>query len=103
MVTKQNIQKETILIAEDYSGVRHAIHMILRPFYTVYTADDGEKVLQLIEEKEIDLITLDFRLPKIQGLDLLNEIRKRRPNVEVVFITGDGAFKTSVDRMAVSA
>jgi putative two-component system response regulator len=90
-------RKNTILIVEDEVGARDSLWMILKPFNKLYSADNGEAALALLEETEIDLVTLDLKMPGMQGVDLLREIKKRKPNVEVIIITGYGTLKSAMD------
>jgi putative nucleotidyltransferase with HDIG domain len=89
--------KPNILVVEDEVGSRDAIRMILSPFNTVYTAENGQKALEILAEREIDLVTLDLKLPGLNGAELLREIKKQKPNVEAVIITGYGTLKSAVD------
>lgn len=82
-------QTVRILIAEDEKGPRDAIQMVLGLFYKIYTAKDGLETLSILKSEEIDLLTLDLRMPGIHGEDLLKEIRKQTPNVGIIIITGN--------------
>jgi putative two-component system response regulator len=92
-------QKPAILVVEDEVGSRDAIRMILNPFNTVYTAENGQKALEILSEHEVDLVTLDLKLPGVNGSELLREIKKQQPNVEAIIITGYGTLKSAVDGM----
>jgi DNA-binding NtrC family response regulator len=82
--------KGSILIVDDELGVRESLRMILKPYYEIYTAPDGEAALNIIRERKIDLITLDLNMPKLSGIETLREIRKIDGEVPVVIITGYG-------------
>jgi len=90
-------QKAAILVVEDELGSRDALRMILSPFNTVYTAENGQKAMEILSEKKIDLVTMDLKLPGLQGTDLLREIKRQKPDVEAVIITGYGTLKSAVD------
>jgi len=89
--------KRTILVIEDEPGPRDALKVILRPFYNVHIAAQGETALQILNDQPIDLITLDQKLPDCQGIDLLREIKLKYPHVEVIIITGYGSLKSAMD------
>ena len=89
--------KPTILIIEDEAGARDSLRMILHPFNAVYTAENGHKALEILTEHPIDVITLDLKLPDLNGEDLLWKIKKIRPGVQVIIITGFGDFKSSME------
>jgi DNA-binding NtrC family response regulator len=75
------------LIVEDEAGPRESLRMILKPFYRIYAAPDGEEALRIVQTQDIDLVTLDLNMPGLAGIDVLREIKKRKPEMEVVIIT----------------
>lgn len=89
--------KYSILIVEDEAGPRDALKIILRPFFTLYTADNAHAARRILKEERIDLVTLDLKLPDQQGMDLLQEIKLERDDVEVIIITGYGSLKSAMD------
>ncbi len=89
--------KKTILIVDDESGPRESLKMILKPFYNVETAEDGPQALQVMQKKQVDLVTLDLRMPKMQGEEVLNQIKEKYPETEVLIITGNGTLKNAID------
>jgi putative two-component system response regulator len=90
-------RRANILIVEDEVGSRDSLRMILRPFNNVYSAETGQKALEILAEREFDVVTLDLKLPGIQGVDLMREIKRQQPNVETVIITGYGSLKSAID------
>lgn len=84
--------QETILIVEDEAGPRAALRMILKPIYEIHMASDGNNALEVIRNQNIDLVTLDLKMPGLSGIDVLKEIRRIKPDVEVVIITAEGSL-----------
>ena len=82
----------SILVVDDEVGPRESLRMILKPQYEVYTAGDGQEALRLIKEENIDLVTLDLKMPGIQGIDVLKEIKRIKSDIEVIIITGYGTL-----------
>ena len=80
--------KPTILIVEDEVGPRNALQIILRPFYNLYSVDNGHDALRVLQDHTIDLITLDVKLPDQSGLEVLKQVKSQHRDVEVVIITG---------------
>jgi DNA-binding NtrC family response regulator len=78
---------ETILIVEDEAGPRESLRMILKPFYQLYTASNGADALHLIQSHDISLVTLDLNMPGLSGIDVLKELMRMKPDVEVIIIT----------------
>jgi putative two-component system response regulator len=89
--------KPTILIVEDEVGPRNALKVILRPFFNLYAVDTGEAAMRTLKERHVDLVTLDLKLPDRQGVNLLQEIKLERDEVEVIIITGYGSLKSAMD------
>ena len=78
----------TVLVVDDEIAPRESLRMILHPLYEVHTAADGEEALACLQNQEIDLVTLDMKMPGISGLEVLREIRKRKADVDVIIISG---------------
>jgi putative two-component system response regulator len=89
--------KPTILIIEDEVGPRNALKVILRPFFNLHAVDTGQAAMRAIKDRHIDLVTLDLKLPDRQGVNLLQEIKLERDDVEVIIITGYGSLKSAMD------
>ena len=83
-------QKKSILVVDDELGVRESLKMILKPIYQVYTAVDGGEALQSIQKDKIDLVALDLAMPGLSGIDVLQQIKKNDPDIEVIVITAHG-------------
>ena len=93
----------TVLVVDDDLGPRESLRMILNPVYPVMTANTGTEALQIIKSQRIDLVTLDLRMPGIPGIEVLKEIKKMRPDVEVIIVTGFGTLTTAVEAMRYGA
>jgi len=85
-------QNKTILIVEDEIGPREAIRMILKPFYKLYTASNGEDAIKIVQTQNIDVITLDLNMPGLSGFDVLKQIKKMKPDLEIIIITALSAM-----------
>jgi len=95
--------KGTVLIVDDEVGPRESLRMILKPIYEVYTAADGQEALKLIQEKNIDLVTLDLKMPGLSGIDILREIKKFHSDIEVIVITGYGTLTNAQEAIRFGA
>lgn len=83
--------RETVLIAEDDTALRQLSRIVLeRVGYKVITAFDGEDALnKFVENKEdIDLLIFDIIMPKKNGREVYEEIRRMMPGIRVLFISG---------------
>ena len=83
-------QNRSILIVDDELGVRESLKMILKPNYQVHTATEGRDALQSIQKNKIDLVALDLKMPGLSGIDVLRQIKKNDPDMEVIVITAHG-------------
>ncbi|MEA3230482.1 MAG: response regulator [Thermodesulfobacteriota bacterium] len=69
----------------------------------VSTAYNGRECLKVLSEKEIDVVILDIRMPGMDGIETLKEIKKGYPLVEVIMLTGHGTTETAVEGMKLGA
>ncbi len=89
-----------ILVAEDEVITLRGIERVLREEgHEVLTAEDGEKALQMLKSERVDVLVTDIKLPGIDGLKLLDWVRKRLPGVKVIMITGYSSIKGAVEAM----
>ncbi len=91
--------RANILVVDDDLGPRESMRMILKNTHNVFMADNGESALRVIEEKPIDLVTLDLKMPGMPGMDVLKEIKRINKNVEVIIVTGYGTLNTATEAM----
>ena len=91
--------KRTILIAEDEEKTRRILEVNLQDQYRVLLAKDGEEALRLLEENEINLLLTGMRMPERDGLSLLHEVKRLRPEVPVILITAYGTIESAVNAM----
>ena len=98
-------RKEKILVVDDEENIRKSLKMILEyEGYTFLEAPDGEDALDIVEETiGLDLIFLDIKLPGMDGLEVLAEIKKRPYSPEVVMISGHGTVQTAVEATKLGA
>jgi len=85
--------KWSILIVDDEFAVRESLKMILKPYYAIHIAANGEEAIGIIGKRKFDLITLDVNMPGLSGIETLREIRKIDGEVPVILITGYGTQK----------
>ncbi len=69
----------------------------------VTPARSGVQCLNLLKEKEQDVVILDIKMPGIDGIETLREIKKDFPLVEVIMLTGHGTTETAVQGMKLGA
>lgn len=88
---------EKILIIDDEAGIRSSLKGVLEDEgYLVHVTSTGEEGLDLIKQESFDLVFLDIWLPEINGIEVLEMIRQRDQNIQVVMITGHGSVESAV-------
>jgi len=93
-----------ILVVDDEESILKFFHRILKKEeYTVFTADNGKEALEMLNRKRPDLVILDLKMPGMNGIEILREIKKIDKNVEVIMITGYGTMKTARIAMRLGA
>jgi two-component system NtrC family response regulator len=91
--------KRTVLIAEDEEKMRRILELNLQDQYRVLLAKDGEEALRMFQENEVNLLLTDMRMPERDGLSLLHEVKRLRPEIPVILITAYGTIDSAVNAM----
>jgi len=90
----------TILIVDDARSTLRALEVILkREGYTVLTAASGTEGLTHIEQHEVDLLLCDVKMPKMDGLTVLRQVKAEDTGIAVVMMSGHGDISTAVSAM----
>lgn len=92
-----------ILVIDDEMGPRESLRMLLKPNYHVYTVDNVEAGLRILQEKKPDAVISDIRMPGTSGIDGLRKIREIDPHVTVIMLTGFGALETAKEALRLGA
>ena len=83
--------KETILIVEDDTSIAKGLEQNMRfEGFSVFVAPDGERGLELAVDKQPDLVILDVMMPKMNGFEVLRELRRRELEMPVIMLTAKG-------------
>jgi DNA-binding NtrC family response regulator len=96
----------TILIIEDEAAIRRVLTKIIgeeNDSYHVEEAENGLMGLEMAMEKEYDLILCDIKMPKMDGVEVLEKLKKIRYEVPVIMISGHGDLDTAVETMRLGA
>ena len=95
-----------ILIIEDEAAIRRVLVKILSEEskdYIVEEAEDGLAGMEKIKEADYDLVLCDIKMPKMDGVEVLEATRKIKPEIPVVMISGHGDLDTAVNTMRLGA
>ena len=87
----------TVLIVDDHRAVREELAFALNfDGWTTVEAEDGPSGLARALEPDVDLVLLDVKLPGLDGLEVLQQLKAARPELPVVMISGHGDLETAV-------
>ena len=77
-----------ILIVDDEKPIREMIRKFLtKKDYEVFDAEDGDGAIKIVQEKEPNIVLLDIRMPKSNGLEVLKKIKAIKPDIGVIMVT----------------
>ena len=89
-----------ILVMEDDLNVAKGLEMVLtQEGYDVYLAGTGKLAMEAFKNKQFDLLVADIRLPDINGMEIIKEVKETKPETEVIAITGYATTSLSVEAM----
>lgn len=95
-----------ILIIEDEAAIRRVLVKILSEennSYEVFEAEDGLKGMEMIKDQDFDLVLCDIKMPKMDGVEVLEATKKIKPEIPIVMISGHGDLDTAVNTMRLGA
>lgn len=95
-----------ILVIEDESAIRRVLIKILseeKDTYEVLGAEDGYKGLEIIKKEDFDLVLCDIKMPKMDGVEVLEAARQIKPEIPFIMISGHGDLDTAVNTMRLGA
>ena len=95
-----------ILIIEDEEPIRRVLVRILNEEdsnFEIHEASDGKKGLDSISKENFDLVLCDIKMPKIDGIELLQRTRKNNSSLPFIMLTGHGNIETAVESMKLGA
>ena len=86
-----------ILFVDDDHQILNLVNEFLsRKGYQISVADDGKKALDLVHERDFDIVFTDLNMPVLNGLDLLEAIKAHRSETEVIIVTGFGTINSAI-------
>lgn len=88
-----------ILVIEDKRNMLRLLERVLGEHHEVLTAETGEEGLAIFEREAVDLVLSDIKLPDLDGLALLEAMKQRKPEVEVLLMTAYGSVASAVEAM----
>ncbi len=95
-----------ILIIEDEAAIRRVLKKIIseeNDTYQVEEAEDGLAGLELIQKNDYDLVLCDIKMPKVDGVEVLEKTKKIKPEIPILMISGHGDIEAAVQTMRMGA
>ncbi|PWG05319.1 sigma-54-dependent transcriptional regulator [Polaribacter aquimarinus] len=95
-----------ILVIEDEAAIRRVLTKIIseeNDAYKVEEAEDGLLGIEMIKKNDYDLVLCDIKMPKMDGVEVLEKAKKIKPEVPIVMISGHGDLDTAVNTMRLGA
>ena len=90
----------SVLIIDDHDSIREGLELLLRRRgHRTSSAEDGESGLELLREEGADLVITDLKMVKMDGLEVLQQVREMSPDSEVMVITAFGSIEEAVAAM----
>ena len=94
----------TVLVVDDEQVLAAAMRDYLGRFgYAVKVKGSGEAALKLIDQEPPDIVVLDYRLPRMDGLEVLRKIKDSHPEIEVIMLTAHSSVESTVEAMNLGA
>jgi len=98
------MKKLNILVVEDDKSQRQTLRDLLKDEgHLVMEAEDGDMALLQVRSHPYDLLLLDYKMPGMNGMDVLKSVKAINPEIDVVIITAHGTIETAVDAMKAGA
>lgn len=96
--------KQTILVVDDEAKMRRLLEIMLTQMdYAVLQAGNGLEALAVLASQTVDLIITDLKMPHLDGIGLLKQLREQGNNIPVIVVTAYGTVETAVDAMKYGA
>ncbi len=93
-------RKPKILVVDDEEIARKNLeHILQKEGYAVDTAPSGSKAIEKLEASSFDIVLTDMKMEKVSGMELLEKIKIRFPEIQVIMITGFASVDTAIDAM----
>ena len=81
-------KKPIVLICDDEEGIRESFKLILENHYDLQFATNGLEAVDMLKQAVPDAMLLDIKMPKVHGMEILKQIKKLKPKLPVIIVTG---------------
>lgn len=92
------MEQPSVLVVDDELLIRDLLYdFFQQQGWTISVADSGEKALEILRVRKIDIVLTDIKMPQIDGLTLTSQVRAKYPDMPVVLMTGYPSVETAVE------
>lgn len=92
-----------LLVDDEERFLSTTVKLLARKGYESLAASSGMEALKILEEKHVDVVILDVKMPGMDGVEVLKQIKQRHPLVEVIMLTGHATIDSAVEGMRTGA
>lgn len=92
-----------LLVDDEVAFADNLLKLLSKRGYDAVVVYNGADAVDMVGEKEFDVIILDMKMPGMDGIATLKEIKKKAPLVEVVILTGHGSVESGIEGMQLGA
>jgi DNA-binding NtrC family response regulator len=96
-------QLRVLVVDDEEDFLETIVNRLRRREVNVDGVESGIKALELLQEREFDVVILDVKMPGMDGLEALREMKARRPLMEVIMLTGHGSVESGIQGMRLGA
>jgi DNA-binding response OmpR family regulator len=91
-------QSARILIVDDEASIRLTLGALLqRAGHEVFSAENGEEAIALLERQSFELMLVDLKMPGMDGMQVVSAARQRQPDLAIIVLTGHGSLDTAIE------
>src|SRR6266404_9834792 len=87
-VPKSRVAAHVLLVDDNQNGLSARRSLLEEQGYVVVTATNGEEALEAVSKGKFDLMVTDFRMPKMNGIELIGRVRALQPQLSVILLSG---------------
>ncbi len=104
-VTKESEERHArvLLVDDEVVFTTNMSKILSRRGFEVRAVNDGESAIEAIEDEEYDVVVLDLRMPGMDGIAALKVMKRKRPLLEVIILTGHGSVESGIQGMNLGA
>ncbi len=92
-----------LLVDDEVVFTTNMSKILSRRGFEVKAVNDGESAIEAIEDEEFDVVVLDLRMPGTDGIAALKVMKRKRPLLEVIILTGHGSVESGIQGMNLGA